>query len=312
MPRAQGAIEYLVIVAAVLTIAAIVTVFMSGLLSGQSSAVSINACKQASVDCKASRLLAPVDPCSQCIQACTDSKGAEVFAGAIYCCNTSQSNMIYSGSPGCGGGTTTCSDGTALDTCKTTKPKYCPPGGGQLTDTCSICGCPSGQVCTAGGTCSAACSDGTPVSQCSTVIKGEFCTLVSGQPTLIDSCSTCGCIAGETCGANGMCTGIPTVCLDETPLGSCSATKPKICRTVQGFPVLVDECSTCGCPANKDMSTCGGPDGKSPCEYTLTYSCSGTGSCSSSQSGLSCSAPCAYCCVIGGGGARCASGTSCQ
>lgn len=47
---------------------------------------------------------------------------------------------------------TTCSDGTALNTCSTTMPKYC-TASGTLVNNCGQCGCPQGNVCRADGAC---------------------------------------------------------------------------------------------------------------------------------------------------------------
>jgi hypothetical protein len=48
-----------------------------------------------------------------------------------------------------------CSDGTSINTCSMTKPKYC-NASGILKDKCSLCSCPiAGQTCNADGICSA-------------------------------------------------------------------------------------------------------------------------------------------------------------
>ena len=49
---------------------------------------------------------------------------------------------------GCG-----CSDGTAINSCSATKPKYCSVSA-VLVDNCSVCGCASGEACNANGSCS--------------------------------------------------------------------------------------------------------------------------------------------------------------
>lgn len=51
---------------------------------------------------------------------------------------------------------TACGDGTALNACSTTKPKYC-DGTATLVNRCTLCGCPSGQNCSSStGACSSA------------------------------------------------------------------------------------------------------------------------------------------------------------
>ena len=103
MRRAQGALEYLIIIAAVIGIAAVVVYTVSGVMLGQSTSASIVSCKQAATDCKASRLLSPNDPCNNCATACVDlASGKEIFYGATYCCTTGKDNLIYADSPGCG------------------------------------------------------------------------------------------------------------------------------------------------------------------------------------------------------------------
>jgi len=105
MLRAQGSLEYMVIIAVVLAIAGITTLYMSGVLKGQSSQVSAAACKQASQTCKLSQMSSPNDPCLSCNAACvSQTTGKEVFNGATYCCNHTQEDLIYTGSSGCGGG----------------------------------------------------------------------------------------------------------------------------------------------------------------------------------------------------------------
>lgn len=102
MMRAQASLEYLIIVAAVIAIAAVVVFTMSGILSSQSSSASIATCKQAATDCKGSRLLAPQDPCSSCYLGCTNpATGKEVIQGAVTCCNHTETNKIYANSTEC-------------------------------------------------------------------------------------------------------------------------------------------------------------------------------------------------------------------
>ncbi len=102
MASAQAGLEYLIIIAAVIGIAAVVVYTVSGVMSTQSSSASIATCKQASVDCKASRMLAPADPCSSCFRSCTNpATGKDVIQGAVYCCNHSETNKIYADSAEC-------------------------------------------------------------------------------------------------------------------------------------------------------------------------------------------------------------------
>ena len=100
---------------------------------------------------------------------------------------------------------------------------YCCQGSCTETSTCSVCRtnpCDSYTDCTTGtgtckagyyccsGTCTEAgntCSqDGTPYNQCSTN-KPLYC--IDGN--LINKCSVCGCLPGQTCQADGTCQGEP-------------------------------------------------------------------------------------------------------
>ena len=102
--RAQGSLEYLIIIAAVLVVSSVVVLFATGAVGGQKSTASMYACKQAAVECKASHAVAPNDPCLSCTTNCKDSSGKELFDGAVYCCTSTKSDMIYAGSLGCGAG----------------------------------------------------------------------------------------------------------------------------------------------------------------------------------------------------------------
>jgi len=104
MAKAQGSLEYLIIISAVLAIAAIVVLYLTGVFGGQVSTVSIGSCKQATVDCKASRMISPNDPCLACNSSCKDlTTGKEIFPNATLCCVQARAEMIYADSPGCGG-----------------------------------------------------------------------------------------------------------------------------------------------------------------------------------------------------------------
>ena len=109
--RAQGSLEYMVIIAVVLGIAAIVILYASGIIGTQKTSVFIGVCKQAAEKCKLSKMTAPADPCTSCISACANTtvnscsqpeatKG--VSKGAIGCCKKGLSDQIYPGSTGCG------------------------------------------------------------------------------------------------------------------------------------------------------------------------------------------------------------------
>jgi len=100
MRRAQGALEYLIIIAAVLGIAALVVFLSASLSSSGTSNASFNACREAASQCKATHYAVPMDPCEICKAGC-NSSGKEVFSGALVCCKAGRPEMIYAGSTGC-------------------------------------------------------------------------------------------------------------------------------------------------------------------------------------------------------------------
>jgi hypothetical protein len=95
-------LEYMVIIAAVLGLAAAVVMILSSSFNTGATSASYNACKEAAAQCAVSRHVSTKDPCSGCVQACSDQRtGNELFTGAINCCNSTSLEKIYSGSPGC-------------------------------------------------------------------------------------------------------------------------------------------------------------------------------------------------------------------
>jgi len=84
MRKAQGALEYLIIIAAVLAIAAIVVLFLTGAFTGASSGGDLAKCRLAASTCKsniASGVYATNSSCAvSCIGACGDARGQDVVA----------------------------------------------------------------------------------------------------------------------------------------------------------------------------------------------------------------------------------------
>ncbi len=102
MARTQGALEYMLIIAAVLAVSAIVVVYSSGIFSVQNSSVNTNACREAAAKCSLLKKVAPNDPCSSCVTACKNQMTeAELFTGAIQCCINGDTAKIYTDSSGC-------------------------------------------------------------------------------------------------------------------------------------------------------------------------------------------------------------------
>jgi len=248
MARAQGSLEYMVIIAVILAISSIVIVYTTGIIGGQKTSVSISSCKQASIDCKLSKMGSPTDPCTACDTSCKTSAGVELFDGATYCCNHALPDMVFEDSGGCGGGysTTTCYDGTVKMTCSSTKPKFCDANLNLIND-CSTCDCPTGYACNpTSKACYLACSDGTPINTCSAVTANTYCT---SSGSLVPDCQQCpSCPSGQTCSPTTK-TCYPS-CSDGTPYNTCTANKPVYC----GSGTLINSCGlpgNCGCPPNK-------------------------------------------------------------
>ena len=102
MSSAQSALEYMVIIAAVLGISAVVVMILSSSFNAGANSAAYNACKEAAAQCKVSRYVAINDPCLSCIQACSDPKnGKELFTGAVTCCKQGKPDGIYASAPGC-------------------------------------------------------------------------------------------------------------------------------------------------------------------------------------------------------------------
>ncbi|GEM_PF-2560597 len=125
--KGQGSLEYLIIVAAVLAIGAVVVLFLTGAFGSTQNSAKFNECKNAAAQCKSSHLLSPADPCYICDTSCTDAASKDLITGAVIAPNTPRANLDHAtavylcsqGSadkifPGGGGGGT----GGATDTTK--------------------------------------------------------------------------------------------------------------------------------------------------------------------------------------------------
>jgi len=85
MRKAQGALEYLIIIAAVLAIAAIVVLFLTGAFSGISAEVS--KCRNAASSCGvnvATGVFSSYSDCiPNCVGACADAGGKDILAPSV-------------------------------------------------------------------------------------------------------------------------------------------------------------------------------------------------------------------------------------
>jgi hypothetical protein len=81
MRKAQGALEYLIIIAAVLAIAAIVVLFLTGAFKGSVGAGNTGECKTAAASCGLTIVGGgtPASCQSACMTACKDTLGNDVL-----------------------------------------------------------------------------------------------------------------------------------------------------------------------------------------------------------------------------------------
>jgi len=114
MRKAQGALEYLIIIAAVLAIAAIVVLFLTGAFKSPLNSAQYTACKNAASACamKKSTGSAGTSACvADCITACRTTAGKDVVAGvapAVWDSTTCK----YDGTLGTAIGCSYCANGT--------------------------------------------------------------------------------------------------------------------------------------------------------------------------------------------------------
>lgn len=98
MKRAQGSLEYLIIIAAVIAIAAIVILFLSSALQTQADASTIGKCKQAASSCKVELSTSAGSKCPFCYEQCVNKNQEELFPGAYNYCLLGQPENVYDGS----------------------------------------------------------------------------------------------------------------------------------------------------------------------------------------------------------------------
>jgi uncharacterized protein (UPF0333 family) len=109
MRKAQGALEYLIIIAAVLAIAAIVVLFLTGAFKGSVGAGNTGECKTAAASCgltiagggTAASCL------SSCMTACKDAIGNDVLNSTVLVnatsCSGSVTPITFTGTTAAGG-----------------------------------------------------------------------------------------------------------------------------------------------------------------------------------------------------------------
>lgn len=99
--RAQGALEYIIIVSIALAIAGVTVYFVTGSAGQQRKSVKIQQCRQTAAECDLKKTGTSKATCPSCEEQCKFQNGSQVFNGALYCCEMGREDMIYEGSPGC-------------------------------------------------------------------------------------------------------------------------------------------------------------------------------------------------------------------
>lgn len=99
MAKTQGALEYLIIIAAVLGIAAVSVLFLTSTSAAAKSPASISACRVAASNCGLRTATGVTTSCPECDIACKDlATGQEVFIGAATACKAGRTTSITAGS----------------------------------------------------------------------------------------------------------------------------------------------------------------------------------------------------------------------
>jgi type II secretory pathway pseudopilin PulG len=99
MARAQGSLEYLILIAVALAVISVVTMIAVGNIGSQQGKYSFTNCQNAAANCKAALAANYNDQCSYCDTECTKS-GMDISPGAWTCCKLGIPEGIYEGSTG--------------------------------------------------------------------------------------------------------------------------------------------------------------------------------------------------------------------
>jgi len=113
MRKAQGALEYLIIIAAVLAIAAIVVLFLTGAFKSPLSSATYSACKQQTSACsmKLSTGATQANCQADCITACTNTKGNDAVATGVAITQANKDTTCAVGGTGTATGCSKCTTG---------------------------------------------------------------------------------------------------------------------------------------------------------------------------------------------------------
>jgi hypothetical protein len=94
--KGQGSLEYLIIIAAVLAIAAVVVLYLSGVLTG--SPASFAECRLKASECEGMQIAGPFNCYDMCAAACIDRGGGDLITGeaeATACVSTATTACGY-------------------------------------------------------------------------------------------------------------------------------------------------------------------------------------------------------------------------
>jgi len=100
MQKAQGSLEYLVLIAVVLAIISVVTMIAVGYIGSQQGKYSYNTCKNAAANCKAALAANSNDKCSYCDTECKNPDGTDISTKASTCCKMGKPDSVYEGATG--------------------------------------------------------------------------------------------------------------------------------------------------------------------------------------------------------------------
>jgi len=172
MARAQGSLEYLIIISVAIAVVAIVSMIIVNSFGQRQSDFVMASCTSAASTCRSTLIADPTASCDFCDTSCKFANGTEIFSTATQCCTQGIPSRIYDGSLGC---MPSCKDAlnTPYGACSDEQPKYCSDGA--IVNSCGApgnCECPSDTpICNSDGSCSSQCSGtgcitGSPPNYC--------------------------------------------------------------------------------------------------------------------------------------------------
>lgn len=98
MRKAQGSIEYLIIIGLALVLSGVVVLLVTGGFGGQKESVQWSICRSAATQCKLVHGATPADTCDFCNESCSDpATMVPISPKAVECCRAGQQGNIYSG-----------------------------------------------------------------------------------------------------------------------------------------------------------------------------------------------------------------------